>query len=112
MRLRTAAITSEYEDARTVCTSEEREDCNWSHLGHGVGPDEIDYILDTGTETGTANKAGREALLRLFDERVTLVGVGGSTVVDEAGYNIFGKARVLKDDSRVNLVVADGQSRS
>ena len=100
----TAAITSEYEDARTVCTSEEREDCNWSHLGHGVGGDEIDYILDTGTETGTANKAGREALLRLFDERVTLVGVGGSTVVDEAGYNIFGKARVLKDDSRVNLV--------
>lgn len=102
---------SDHEEARTLFTDEEsiERSCVTLATKHfyqaGVDKDEIDFVLDTATETGASNSRGRELLQDLKTEHAALIGVGGHRVhVKEVGTNLFGKSRVVENSGAYNLV--------
>ena len=79
------------------------EQCKYAH--QGVRSNEIDFIYDTGTETGTIVNTDKSVITKLYSEKVLLEGIGGGTIeTDKAGNSIFGKLRVLKGENGRNLV--------
>ena len=83
------------------CVTLAKEAC----LQAGVRKDEVDFVLDTGTETGASNQRGRQLLDDIRAEHAVLEGVGGHLVhVKEVGSNIFGKSRVVDNKTAYNLV--------
>ena len=102
-------VTQEHEvfqpvefDEQTVETTE----CSYlvaRSRRRGVGPGQVDFILDTATESSTIRPADSSLASNLRDDPITLVGVGDRQVVSEAsGESIFGQTRVLEQKN--NLV--------
>jgi hypothetical protein len=70
----------------------------------GIRKDEIDLILDPGTETGVTSPEDAGLLTNLRRERVVLQGVTGSTEVLQVGDNPLGKTRVVNGFKKSTLV--------
>ena len=63
---------------------------------HGVGPGQVDFILDTATESSTVKPEDLSLASNLRVDSISLVGIGDRTVVsDSCGDSIFGQTRVL-----------------
>jgi hypothetical protein len=65
---------------------------------------ELDFILDTGTESGTTHVSQQRILKDVKEDPVRIVGVSGSTKAYKAGESIFGKTRLLDVQGIKNLV--------
>ena len=69
----------------------------------GVGPGQVDFILDTATESSTVRPSDSSLTSNLRVNPISLVGIGDHTVVSDAcGDSIFGQTRVLEQKN--NLV--------
>ena len=69
----------------------------------GVGSDQVDFILDTATESSTVKPADLSLASHLRVDPISLVGIGDRSVVsDSCGDSIFGQTRVLEQKN--NLV--------
>ena len=69
----------------------------------GVSLNQIDFILDTATESSTIRPSDSSLAANIRTEPISLVGVGNRTVVsDKCGDSIFGQTRVL--EMKNNLV--------
>ena len=69
----------------------------------GVNLNQIDFILDTATESSTIRPSDSSLASNLRADPISLVGVGDLTVVsDSCGDSIFGQTRVL--EMKNNLV--------
>ncbi len=84
----------------------ETVECSYLVAGsrrRGVGPSQVDFILDTATESSTIRPADSSLASNLRADPVSLVGVGDNAVVSDAcGDSIFGQTRVL--EMKNNLV--------
>jgi hypothetical protein len=79
------------------------EQCGYIYPG--IKSNEIDFIYDTGTETGTIIDKNKSVVSNMYSEKVLLEGIGGGIMeTDKAGNSIFGKLRILKDENGRNLV--------
>ena len=74
----------------------------------GVLENQIDFILDTGTEKGVAGRMEADALANIRAENVQLIGVSGSAVSREVGTSMFGDTRILDKHCGSVLVSQDG----
>ena len=104
-------LGEDHEDARSLLgqTLHQEKSCVTLATEHslqaGVRAHEIDFVLDTATETGASNSKGRELLEDLQTEHAALIGVGGHRVhVKEVGINLFGRSRVVDNRGAYNLV--------
>jgi len=67
--------------------------------------DEIEFIYDTGTESGTISSRDSSILRDVHREDMLLRGVGGAiSRTTEAGYTPFGKARSITRSGERNLI--------
>ena len=60
-----------------------------------IKPNEVDFVLDYGTESGVAGSEDREILAQIRGENVLLEGVTGNAISREAGVSMFGNTRIL-----------------
>jgi hypothetical protein len=74
----------------------------------GVGLDEVDHILDSGTEAGVTSPQDILLLRNLREERMILEGVTGSALVRYVGDHLLGSTRIV-DNFRRSTLVTDAQ---
>jgi hypothetical protein len=73
----------------------------------GVRPDEIDFILDSGTETGVTNTADATNLQNIVEDKVIIRGVTGDEEVKLIGDGIFGRTRIVPSFQKRSTLVTD-----